>query len=1051
MTKITYNGSTYFIPATGDQSWGDSLSAYLVALATGSLNRSGGIFQITNDVNFGSTNGLVALYFTARNGLSSSNPASAGSDLIAPNRFRLGVIPNATPSSAIYDAVAWRNNTNSADLRLLPHAGTETILNYNGVDLVDVSSVQTLTNKIISGSTIAGYLKQDGSTQLTSSWNAGAFSGTFNSVAVGSAANTISALTSFVANADRISITANTGNDTLFQVNSLLNREAVSYTILNASSTSGAAYFSALQSSGNKWSMGFDLVTTGSTWALANTDGFATANKIFLQATTAGLITIGAASGTQTHVVNGNLTTTGNNSSNSFLAGYTSTATAASTTTLTVSSPQQQYFTGSTTQTVLLPVVSTLALGQSFIIVNNSSGVVTVQSSGSNTIQAMAAGSQLVVTVILTTGTSAASWNSNYAAETPANAITALTGDATATGPGSAALTLATVNSNVGSFGSSTAIPNFTVNGKGLITAAGTSVVIAPAGTLTGTTLNSTVVSSSLTSVGTLVNLTVTNTIVGSITGNAATVTTNANLTGPVTSIGNVTTIGAGQVLDTNLAVSYLKADGTRALTGNWAAGAFSGTFNSVIVGSAANTISGLSTIVNTGIITLPTATDTLVARTTTDTLTNKTLTSPTINGGTHTAITSLGIRDTSAAFDVTLAATSSSTLTASRTLTIDTNNVSSTLKMGANLTVSGASTINGTFSGSSSGTNTGDQTITLTGNVTGSGTGSFATTIAAGVVTNTMLAGSISDTNLATSYIKADGTRALTGNWSAGAFSAILNSVAVGSSANTISGLTAFVANVDRISVTGNTGSDTLFQVNSLLNKQAVAYTILNASSSSGAAYFAAIQSSGIKWSMGFDLGVSSSAWNLAATDGFGTSSSIYVQVSTAGVVTLGASAGTQTHNINGNVHLTNTQNALSSIQLDNLSANTSTSAQAAFLAKTGDGTTSNRYAYFQSQNNDSANTNWFTGTLGTNHWVVAKNSSATASTATTYIDVAPAGLITLGQSGATQQHALNTLTGTTGAGIGTLTNLPTGKSGNPTGYVQITINGSTAYIPYW
>ena len=83
-------------------------------------------------------------------------------------------------------------------------------------------------------------------------------------------------------------------------------------------------------------------------------------------------------------------------------------------------------------------------------------------------------------------------------------AITSLTGDATAIGPGASALTLATVNSNVGSFGSSTAIPNFTVNGKGLLTAAGSSVVIAPAGTLTGTTLNSTVVSSSLTSVGIL-------------------------------------------------------------------------------------------------------------------------------------------------------------------------------------------------------------------------------------------------------------------------------------------------------------------------------------------------------------------------------------------------------------------------------------------------------------------------------------------------------------------------------------------------------------------
>lgn len=107
-----------------------------------------------------------------------------------------------------------------------------------------------------------------------------------------------------------------------------------------------------------------------------------------------------------------------NLSANNLIDGFATTVTAAATTTLTVASAGVQYFTGSTTQTVKLPVVATgpLPFGFQFTIVNLSSGAVTVQSSGSNTLQAMAANTQLVCSVILQSGTGTASWNWQYTA-----------------------------------------------------------------------------------------------------------------------------------------------------------------------------------------------------------------------------------------------------------------------------------------------------------------------------------------------------------------------------------------------------------------------------------------------------------------------------------------------------------------------------------------------------------------------------------------------------------------------------------------------------------
>ncbi len=111
----------------------------------------------------------------------------------------------------------------------------------------------------------------------------------------------------------------------------------------------------------------------------------------------------------------------GNSNINNIIEGYTTTATSAGTLTLTIASTYQQFLTGSTTHTVVLPVTSTLSLGFSYQIVNNSTGLVTVQSSGANNIVILGAGTSAIFTCILTSGTTASSWSYAYNGATVAS------------------------------------------------------------------------------------------------------------------------------------------------------------------------------------------------------------------------------------------------------------------------------------------------------------------------------------------------------------------------------------------------------------------------------------------------------------------------------------------------------------------------------------------------------------------------------------------------------------------------------------------------------
>jgi hypothetical protein len=131
-------------------------------------------------------------------------------------------------------------------------------------------------------------------------------------------------------------------------------------------------------------------------------------------------------SGTALPIANGGTASTTASQAINTLRGWTTTTTAAGTTTLTSASSYQQEFTGTLAQTVVLPVVSTLALGWSYEITNNSTGSLTIQSSGLNTIGTVTAGTTASLVCVAITGTTAASWDfdiDGFASETGTGSV----------------------------------------------------------------------------------------------------------------------------------------------------------------------------------------------------------------------------------------------------------------------------------------------------------------------------------------------------------------------------------------------------------------------------------------------------------------------------------------------------------------------------------------------------------------------------------------------------------------------------------------------------
>ena len=125
------------------------------------------------------------------------------------------------------------------------------------------------------------------------------------------------------------------------------------------------------------------------------------------------------------------------------------------------------------------------------------------------------------------------------------------------------AITLPATGPGATTVGSSTSIPVITTDAYGRVGTLTTATVVAPAGTLTGTTLASGVTASSLTSVGTIISGTWSG-LFGAVSGANLTSLTAGNLTGTIPSA----VLGASTVYVGTTAIALNRASASQSLTG---------------------------------------------------------------------------------------------------------------------------------------------------------------------------------------------------------------------------------------------------------------------------------------------------------------------------------------------------------------------------------------------------------------------------------------------------------------------------------------------------
>ena len=477
-----------------------------------------------------------------------------------------------------------------------------------------------------------------------------------------------------------------------------------------------------------------------------------------------GTLTIAGGSGIVTSVSGTTVTVAAN-------PGYTTTATAAGTTTLTATSSEAQFFTGSTTQTVQLPVVSTLTQGATYFIFNNSTSAITVQSSGGNTVSTVPAGLALLVTCILTSGTTAASWDYKFdcVSSVTGTGAAVLSSSPSLTSPSfssivnTGTITIPTTSGTLALQGDTTYIgttavtlsrasANLALTGISSVTLPGSSsgsvqiIPSAAAGTGTVLTLPATT--------GTVITSGDTGTVTNTMLAGSIAITKLVSSTISGVSLGsnlNTLTIGTGLSgtsyngsVGVTIAIdsTVVTLSGSQTLTNKTLTLPAIGSTGATFAGSTSGTTTVIATAIASGTLTLPAATDTLIGKATTDTLTNKTFNTAgtgnsfQINGTSITAVTGSGavVLASSPTLTTPILGVASATSINKVAITAPATSATLTIADGKTLTASNTLTFTGT-DGSSVAFGSGGTVA-----YTGTSLAQFAST------TSSQLAGVISD-----------------------------------------------------------------------------------------------------------------------------------------------------------------------------------------------------------------------------------------------------------------------------------------------------------------